>query len=64
MTNKYISVSAIKKKKCPLSRQQCLAPDCCLWRGGMDQIEHIPGRGHVRSEAGICQLAFRGGRNG
>ena len=55
----YISLSEIKSLKCPLSRKQCLAPDCALWRGGMAQLEHIPGHGTVRAEAGSCQLAKR-----
>lgn len=62
MIQKYISLATIKKRKCPLSRQQCLAPACALWRGGMDLIELVPGQGQVRTEAGICQLGSKGGR--
>lgn len=57
MIQKYISLDDIKKRKCPMSRQHCLAPGCALWRGGMVQLEHIPVFGTVRTEAGICQLA-------
>lgn len=57
MIQKYISLDDIKKRKCPMSRQRCLAPGCALWRGGMVQLDHIPGRGTVHTEAGICQLA-------
>lgn len=64
MTSKYIPVSEVKNRKCPLSQKRCIAPDCALWRGGMHQLEYVPGRGPVRLVAGACQLAYRGGLNG
>lgn len=54
---KYITLTEIKKRKCPMSRQLCLAPGCALWRGGMAQLDRAPGGGTVRTEAGLCQLA-------
>lgn len=57
MPSKYISLTEIKKRKCPLSQKRCLAPGCALWRGGMVQLDHVTGCGTVRTEAGLCQLA-------
>lgn len=62
MVSKYISVTDIQKRKCPVSRLQCLAPGCALWRGGMVQLNRVPGRGTVRTEAGLCQLGKKGVR--
>lgn len=60
MPSKYMSVAEIRKRKCPVSRKPCIAPDCALWRGGMVQLDHMPGLGTVHTEAGICQLARKG----
>lgn len=57
MIQKYISIQDIRKRKCPLSRLRCLAPDCALWRGGMVMHQFTPGRGHAQDKAGLCQLA-------
>ncbi len=50
MRQTILFAAIASKKKCPLSRQRCLAEECALWTD--DGLRHV----HSRTYTGVCRV--------